>query len=82
MWSYVSLALVALMVASASAADTQGWTNVGGRFLKFFAEPKTFSQAKAVCDGVGGLLVFDDHPSVSRYLALTSEYTICIIMLT
>ena len=77
MWSNVSLALVAVMVASASAADT--WINVGGRYLKFFATPKTFSQANRICARIGGHLVYDDNPTIGRYLALTSKYTVNII---
>merc|ERR1712137_455644 len=29
----------------------------------------TFAEAKAVCAGFGGLVVYDDHPSVNKHLA-------------
>merc|ERR1739848_195465 len=61
------LALVALMVASASAADSQGWTKVGNRFLKYFA-PATFKDAITICSQNGGVLVEDDHPAITSYL--------------
>lgn len=69
-----SLTLLALGLAQFAPvdahADSEGWVNVGGRFLKFYSTPKTFDEANAVCAGFGGLVVYDDHPSVNKYLAL------------
>jgi len=63
------LAFLAVFAATASAGD--GWVNVGGRFLKWYKDPKTFAQANAICAGQGGLIVYDDHPTISSYLAKT-----------
>ena len=74
----LSLALLALFAVSASAVDSQGWINVGGRFLKFFAEPKTFAEADGVCTGLGGLIVYDDHPTITAFLARSREFRVRI----
>ena len=73
------LALVALMVASASAADSEGWTKVGDRFLKYFA-PATFKDAVKICSQNGGFIVEDDHPAITSYLKLTSMYILFVSM--
>lgn len=69
------LGLSLLVFGSVNAGDNghddrNGWVNVGGRFLKYFATPMTFDGAKAECAKFGGLLAYDDHPVVSNHMAM------------
>jgi len=67
------LALAVLLSTAEAQTSSEGWVNVGGRFLKFFAKPMQFDEAVATCAGIGGLLAYDDHPLVHLYLARNGQ---------
>jgi len=65
------LSLVVVLSACASADD--GWVNVGGRYLKFYATPMSFADAKSTCAKEGGIIAFDDHPLVNKHIAASAK---------
>ena len=69
------LALVALGSASVHGhAGSDGFVNVGGRFLKYFVTEMTFDEANAVCGKLGGIIVYDDYPPIRAYLAKMGKF--------
>merc|ERR1711872_14254 len=68
---FCSLSLVVLVSACVSADD--GWVNVGGRYLKFYATPMTFADAGSTCAKEGGIIAYDDHPLVNKHIAASGK---------
>jgi len=65
----VCLVLVALGFTSVHGnTGSGGWVKVGGRFLRYFAAERNFKDASAVCDKLGGVIVYPDNPAVASYL--------------
>jgi len=65
------LLVLAGAVLCASAND--GWVAAGGRYFKFFDKPMTFAGARATCNGLGGVIAYDDVPEVNRLLAKSKK---------
>ena len=47
----------------------EDWVVIGGRLLKYHPEPATWVDAVQICAEQEGLLVIDDNPEVTVYLA-------------
>ena len=62
------LSLVVVVLSACASAD-DGWVNVGGRYLKFYATPMSFADAKSTCAKEGGIIAYDDHPLVNKHIA-------------
>ena len=62
------LSLVVVVLSACASAD-DGWVNVGGRYLKFYATPMSFADAKSTCAKEGGVIAYDDHPLVNKHIA-------------
>ena len=66
-----SLLVLAGAVFCVSADD--GWVPIAGRYFKFFDTPMSFADARATCNGLGGIVAYDDHPAVNQHIAKSSK---------